>query len=161
MNIFDYAIKMEEDGIRYYSDLANWAPNKGLKNICLMLVKDEEKHKNTFKAVKEKAQYDFLDTVILTDVKTVFEKMGKHDLQGDGLPVQKELYQKALQIEAQSRNFYKQKAEEVLDREKRAVLLKIADEEAKHYRIIENVIELISRPEYWLENAEFNHLEVY
>ena len=41
------------------------------------------------------------------------------------------------------------------------VFLKLADEEKKHYFLLGNIIEFISRPEHWLENAEFHHLEEY
>jgi hypothetical protein len=36
-------------------------------------------------------------------------------------------------------------------------------EEDKHLRIMENIVEFVSRPEpgNWLENAEWHHLETY
>lgn len=35
------------------------------------------------------------------------------------------------------------------------------EEEKKHYFLLDNIIEFVSRPEQWLENAEFYHLEEY
>jgi len=37
----------------------------------------------------------------------------------------------------------------------------IADEEKRHYFLLENIIQFVSRPKTWLEDAEFNHLEEY
>src|SRR3972149_1076231 len=34
-------------------------------------------------------------------------------------------------------------------------------EENKHYFILENIINFVSRPQTWLENAEWHHLEEY
>ena len=39
--------------------------------------------------------------------------------------------------------------------------LPLADEEEKHYKLLDNIIELITKPEIWLENAEFNHLDEF
>jgi hypothetical protein len=39
----------------------------------------------------------------------------------------------------------------------------LAAEEKKHLRIMENIVEFVSRPEpgNWLENAEWYHLDEY
>jgi rubrerythrin len=71
-----------------------------------------------------------------------------------------ELYKKALEIEQQSRDFYLEKADEVAEAQKE-IFLELADEEKKHFFLIENIIDFVSRPERWLENAEFYHLEEY
>ncbi|MDA3850867.1 MAG: hypothetical protein PF447_06310 [Spirochaetaceae bacterium] len=36
-----------------------------------------------------------------------------------------------------------------------------ADEEHRHYHLIDNIEELLLRPKQWVEDAEFNHLEDY
>lgn len=38
-----------------------------------------------------------------------------------------------------------------------------ASEEEKHLRIMENIVEFVAGPEpgFWLENAEWHHLEEY
>jgi hypothetical protein len=37
----------------------------------------------------------------------------------------------------------------------------VAGEEHKHYLLLERIIDFVSRPEQWLEDAEFYHLEDY
>lgn len=37
----------------------------------------------------------------------------------------------------------------------------MAGEEKRHFFILENIIDFVSRPQSWLENAEFNKLEEY
>jgi rubrerythrin len=59
---------------------------------------------------------------------------------------QKELYQKAQKLEKKTRDFYREKSVEV-GREQKEVLLKIAEEEQKHYDILENLIMMLQRPE--------------
>ena len=68
---------------------------------------------------------------------------------------------KAQDIEKESREFYLQKADEVQDHCQKGIFRKLAEEENKHYFLLDNIIEFVSRPEQWLENAEFHHLEDY
>ena len=70
------------------------------------------------------------------------------------------LYRKAQDIEKKTRDFYREKSAEV-DEAQRTMFLKIADEEQKHYDILENIIDVVTRPETWLENPEWYHLEEY
>jgi rubrerythrin len=72
-----------------------------------------------------------------------------------------ELYKKAQDIEKKSRDFYLEKAEEVEEDFQKETFRKLAEEEKKHYFLLENVIQFVSRPQTWLENAEFYHLEEY
>ena len=41
------------------------------------------------------------------------------------------------------------------------MLAQLAAEEEKHDLLLENIIDFLSRPEQWLENAEGQHLEAY
>jgi hypothetical protein len=44
-----------------------------------------------------------------------------------------------------------------------SIFLQLEDQEKKHLRIMENIVEFISKPEpgNWLENAEWHHLDKY
>lgn len=44
MNIYEYAMKAEKDGERYYRELANKTDDVGLKSILMMLADEEVKH---------------------------------------------------------------------------------------------------------------------
>ena len=72
-------------------------------------------------------------------------------------------FRKARDIEEMSQTFYLEKAEQVEGVEAKQIFLKLAQEEGKHLRIMENIVEFVSRPEpgNWLENAEWTHLEEY
>jgi rubrerythrin len=72
-------------------------------------------------------------------------------------------YRKACAIEEMSQKFYLEKADLVEDGYERQIFLRLAKEEERHLRIMENIVEFVSRPEpgNWLENAEWHHLEEY
>jgi len=160
MNIFEYAIQMEKDGETYYRQLAQQTVNKGLKTILTMLADEEVKHYNAIEKMKTTESH-MVETTILGDAKNVFVQIQESSESFDFEPGQIELYKKAQDIEERSRDFYLEKASQVEEEYQKDILLRLADEEKKHYFLLENIIEFVSRPETWLENAEFSHLEEY
>ena len=160
INIFEYAMQMEKDGEDYYRQLVQQTANKGMRTILTMLADEEVKHYNAVEKMKtEKPQ--IAETKILTDAKSVFVQIKESGESFDFDIKQTELYKKAQDIEEKSRDFYLEKANEVKEECQKGLFLKLADEEKKHYFLLENIIEFVSRPETWLENAEFYHLEEY
>jgi rubrerythrin len=159
-NIFEYAMQMEKDGEDYYRQLAHKTNNKGMIIILTMLADEEVKHYNAIEKIKtQKTQIG--ESEILTDAKNVFVQIKESRESFDFDINQTELYQKAQNIEKQSWDFYAEKANEVTEEYQKELFLKLAIEEQKHYILLDNIIEFVSRPEQWLENAEFFHLEDY
>lgn len=126
-----------------------------------MLADAEVKHYDILQKMKKNETTQLSDSEILSQVKNIFVQMkeGKDTLKVN--VGQKELYQKAQEIEKKSQEFYTEKAAEATNPSHREIFLKIADEEKRHYVILENIINFISRPYNWLENAEWYHLEEY
>jgi rubrerythrin len=160
MNIFEFAMEKEKYSEDYYRRLAGKSNNKGLETVFNMLADEEAKHYKIVSDMKEDITPDLAETTVLSDVKDVFAKMRESALSFNFDVTQTALYRKALNIEKQSQDFYLGKANEVEETHKE-IFLKLADEEKKHYFLLENIIDFVSRPETWLENAEFYHLEQY
>jgi len=162
MNIYKYAMKMEKDGENYYRELANQTEDIGLQNILKMLTDEEVRHYNIIEQMmKSKASAELAETGILKKVKNIFIKIkGKNLVFNFDLP-QINLYRKAQEIEEKSYKFYIEMSDKVEIESQRKVFLKLAGEEKKHMFLLENLVEFVSRPETWIENAEFNHLDDY
>jgi rubrerythrin len=161
MNIYEYAMQMEKDGEDFYRDLAGRVDNKGLKNILTMLADAEVIHYTIFKKMKDNVKVKVADTPILSKVKNVFVQMKEENETAGASPSQIELYRKAQGIEKKSRDFYLEKAAEQKDQGQKEIFLKIAEEERKHYEILAKLIDFVSRPQTWLEDAEWYHMEEY
>jgi len=160
MDIFEYAMQMEKDGEKYYRQTAEYITNKGLKTILTMLADDEVRHFNAIKEMRA-AEPDMPAATILTDAVNIFTQMRGANESFNFNIKQTEMYRMAQDIEERSRQFYMDQAEKVeLDYQKK-LFLRLADEEKKHFLLLENMIDFVSRPEQWLENAEFCHLEEY
>ncbi len=159
MDIYTYAMQMEKDGELYYREIAAQTQNVGVRNILNMLAEAEVHHYQTFRHMKDHEALQVPDLSYLKNVKNVFAELRdrKRSITNG---TQTALYQKAQKLEEKTRDFYREKAGEV-EQTQKEIFLKIADEEQRHFDILENLIQMISRPDTWLENPEWYHLEEY
>ncbi len=165
MDIYQFAMRMERDGEMFYRQLAQECPEPGLAGIFTMLAEEEVKHYRVISRLSKKEKEPLpSESAILRDVKNVFIAMQaeKIELRIDTTKAAI-AYRKACDLEDQSQQFYVQKAEVVADAHERQIFLRLAKEEEKHLRIMENIVEFVTRrePGNWLENAEWHHLDEY
>ena len=160
MDIYEYAMQMERDGESYYRDLAAKTANKGIKKIFTMLADAEMIHYKVFSAMKKREQLPSPDAPLLSGIKNIFQRL-KEEGTGSVDASQIALYRKAQDIEKKSRDFYLQKAEESKDKNEKTAFLKIAQQEKIHYLILGKIIDFVDKPETWLEDPEWYHLEEY
>ena len=159
MDIYEFAMRMEQDGERFYRNLADECSSPGIARILTGLADDEAKHYRIVRDMAEDVESDMAETTILTDAKNVFARMQGTSFDLGGLQV--DVYRQAQEIERRSREFYEEKADQVTRPGTKAVLLEIAEEERRHFFLLDQIIEFMNRPRTWIENAEFNHLEAY
>ena len=161
MNAFDLAMQMEKDGETYYRHLADKTANSGLRNILGLLAADEAKHYQVLQKMKEQFRGELVSTPILSRSKNIFQLL-REEKNWEALPAgQVDLYRKAREIETQSFNFYMEKARENTDPRVQKLFFLIAEEEKRHEFLLEHILQFVARPQAWLENAEFNHLDQY
>jgi rubrerythrin len=160
MDIYEYAMQMEKDGENFYRELAGKAKNEGTRNILARLANAEVIHYRLFAYMNKHETTQPVDLAYLADIKNIFVKMreGKEPMSMNHSQI--DLYRKAQELEKKTRDFYREKAGEV-DESQKAMFLKIADEEQKHFNILETIIDMVSRPQTWLENPEWYHREDY
>ncbi len=160
MNIFQYAMQMEKDGEEFYRDLAANVENTGIRNILTMLADEEAGHYQVLADIEQDSP-QVPETEILDHARNIFAEMKDAGRTFHLDEAQIDLYREAQAIEQRSIDFYTEKAAVVdLDSQKQ-LLTRLAQEEKKHYFLLENIIDFVSRPTTWLENAEFCHLEQY
>jgi rubrerythrin len=161
MDIFEFAMEREKLAEQLYRKLADKSDHAGLKGILLMLADEEIKHFETVRQMKEHSTLSITESSVLKDAKAVFEKMerGVDTFSFDTSEV--DLYRKACDIEASSKKYYLEKAEEVENPGHKELFLKLAEEENKHLVLVQSLCDFVAKPETFLENAEFTHLADY
>jgi rubrerythrin len=161
MDIFQFAMEKEKLSEDYYRQLAEKTGNKGLKNICNMLADEESKHKRIVEQMSQNIPAEVTQTTVLGDAKEIFEKM-RQSAENFNFDISElELYQKARDIEKESRSFYLEKAEELKDSSQKEIFKKLADEEQKHFVLLEKICDFVARPQWFLENAEMYRFDDY
>ena len=161
MNIFEFAMEKEKFSEDYYHRLAEKTNNKGLKNICTMLAEEESKHYQIVQKMQNQTVMEVTETPILKHSAKIFESM-KQSTEKFNLDISElELYQKARDIEQQSKEFYLEKSEEIEDPQQKDLFKKLANEEQKHYVLIDKICDFVARPNWFLENAEMYRFDDY
>lgn len=160
MDIFAFALQMEKEGEQFYRDLAARAPSEGVHNILTMLADEEAKHYRAIQIIQSE-DYEMEEADVLDHAKNIFRQMKDF---GDKFEIdtqEVDLYRQAQAIESKSIDFYLDKADVVDRPAQKQLFQKLAEEERKHLRLMENLADFITRPDRWHEDAEFYHLEDY
>ncbi len=159
MDIIDFAMQMEKDGRKLYQDAAARCGDKGLQAIFNLLADAEQEHFDLLKSMKKGTEPTTSLSDVFAGTKNVFQEMADGGDAFDFKSSQIDLYKKAEDIERKAAAFYREKAREVKGKDQAALLLSLADEEEKHLRIVGNIIEFVSQPRQYLDNAEWNNME--
>ncbi|NJC87671.1 MAG: ferritin [Desulfuromonas sp.] len=159
MNVFDFAMKMELDGKAYYEKLARQSNLAGLQTIFTRLATDEQKHYEIFQALRTNGRAPAMDeSTALADARNVFAELlkdaGAVAASKDDLAA----YRHAMKLEADSFRLYEDTATKEPRADVRNLLLKIAEEEHKHFTILENIYHFVNAPNQYLAWGEFSNL---
>lgn len=160
MDIYEYAMRMEQENERYYRDLAASCSNTGLKTILHMLADEEVRHFGILQEMRERTPEIVESERLLSRAKDIFAQMRGQQAFTCGTS-QLDLYRKAQEIEQKAHSFYLEQAKEEQGERQKQTFKRIADEEQKHYLLLGHIVEFLSRPQQWLEDAEWQHLDEY
>lgn len=161
MNIFDFAMKMELDGKAYYEKLAADATDGGLKNIFSNLAADEQKHYEIIQSIKSGMKLKMADSTVLEKAKNLFEQLMTDKSIAATLKKSLDGYQHARKIEADSVKLYEDMAKKEDNPETVQLLCRIANEEKKHFNILDNLYDYILAPQNYLAWGEFSNLKEF
>lgn len=162
MNVYEQAMKMEEDGRAFYLEHAEKTSLPELKKILMELADDELKHYNIFKAMKDEQPAEYKEsqkTSILATVKNVFEELKSEGNEMSFAEGAKSVWEQAREVEKKAEEFYRARADEIDDDNQKHILHRIADEEHRHWVSLDNVINFLDHPVQWLEDAEWSSLD--
>jgi rubrerythrin len=159
MNVFDFAMQMELDGKAYYEKLAEGTPVAGLQTIFIRLAADEQKHYDAIQSMKAGAANVMADSTVLEEAKNVFQGLMDDKTLLGGVKKDLDGYRHAMKVEADSVRLYEGMAKKESSPETVLLLLKIANEEKKHYSIMENLYDFVLAPQNYLAWGEFSNLK--
>lgn len=161
MNILEFAIQMELDGEKYYTDQAEINKDNILSTVFSMLAKDENIHVKILRNKANKQPYELKQNETLSLAKNVFSDIETNKIGIKQTPNQLDVYRLALANEKASITLYRKYSFEATDDEEIKLFETLMKQEEEHYKIIYQLVSLISRSEEWVESAEFGLRKEY
>lgn len=161
MDLLELALSMELDLEKFYNEQAELNKGNTLNVVFKMLAKEEENHANILMAKADKLALPLKDSDILHEVQSIFKNMNDITSDFHDLPTQLDIYREALEKEQQSLKFYQDLCAEASEEQSKKVFQYLINQEDKHCIILEELVKLVSRPEEWVEDAEFGRREPY
>jgi rubrerythrin len=161
MDIFKFAMEKEKHSEQFYRDLAKQTSCVGLRNVLTMLADEEVKHYEVVRRMQTETPHGVSDTPVLKHARQFLQKMRGSTKKFDFHVTEADLYRKACDIEEQSRRFYLQQAEQTEDPAQKEIFRRLAEEENRHWVVVDNLRGFVAQPESFLENAEMFHYDDY
>ena len=161
MNVFDCAIKIEEEAQKYYEGLEAQSDNPEMKNLFSMLAASEEEHRKNLIRLKgsmatAKAHMEGLDGKACSFRPLLTQKELLEEAHNDP-----DLYKFTVREAEQEIKFYEDLAAMARDDATRRTLRMLADEERRHLTTVENIYAFVEEPKTYLEWGEFSNLKEY
>lgn len=148
MNIYDFALKMEQDGSIHYKNAAQQCNDEWLKGIFEFLSLEEEKHFNIFTNLKNKnMNLDFKSESSMGEYKSIFHDKMESEVLSSISKMQVDIYKVAAEDEKSSIALYEDMLQKVESEEEKVLLLEIIKEEKRHLKFMEEIIELMNKLE--------------
>lgn len=160
MSVFELAKEKERRMAELYRGLATDCKNPSVKGVLTMLAEQEARHYDMVSAIQDQV-IDEPEIDIVGDAKEIFQKIKEQKSRLTLNSSQLEVYREVKSFEKENEDFYRAKAKEANDPELRDVLNKFADEEHRHFLLMSELVDFVERPDQWIENAEFNHIDEY
>ncbi len=160
MNAFEIAIMLEKEGEEFYRKQADTHINH-LRIVFILLAEDEAMHAKLIEN-SIAGKYDELpNQKTLKKIKQLFEKDTNFSLDTKEILTQLDVYRLALVKEKESIDLYKEMLLESKNKQEKQLFTFLVLQEQEHFRILEELIIMVNRPNDWVEAAEFGKREEY
>ncbi len=162
--ILNLASRMETDGIKFYGEAASRTKSAMGRLMYTSLARDEQNHLRILNDIVRGMFNESLDQALTgnpaTRLRSVFEQnkgildqrvaAGADDLRA---------LETALKIEDESWRLYKDGVARALGKEEKALLDRLAEEEKRHYKILENARTFLADTGNWFIYAEHTTMD--
>jgi rubrerythrin len=159
MNTLDFAINMEMEGYQYYTVQANENRDNELFTVFQILAESELNHAELIKQLKEQETLDLSNSYIKPETKSVFHNL--EQIQKIHTSKQLDSYRLAVEQEEKSIKLYQELKQEATTSSEENLFDFLIKEEQQHLLLFEEIVNLLTKPEEWVEAAEFGLREEY
>ena len=161
MEIFEFALSFEEEHEKFYRRQLEETNDSSLQEVFRFLADEESKHQVVVQKLLDERPAEDVSSDLIPEVKELFTELSSDLPESVKETTQVDIYKQGREMEERAYKFYKEKAEETDSVELERILKDLAGEEEKHWAIMNNLVELVNRPNTWLDDAEWYHREDY
>lgn len=161
MNVFDFAMRMEEESREHYEKLAAATRSAELKSIFGLLADSEREHYAHLALLKAGTEPNQVQSAVLERIKDRVHELVEHLVPTDILESDYDGYRHAIKAEEASIRLYEELAEQEPNGAAAELLRQVADEERHHLEVVENIYDFVESPHTYLEWGEFSNLREY
>ena len=162
MDFVALAQELEGKTITTYQNLADQCTShEGIRRILLMLMDDHKQHVEGLKRSPHVTEVPLADPGVFKEVRQLLEKIQTDQNTFSCDIDQLKLYYEARDLVLEKKELYQKIQQTVEDEAGRRFVGKLIQEENKQAFVLSNIIEMVERPQHWLEDAEFTHLDEY
>jgi len=156
MNVFDCAIKIEEEARRYYERLGTESSEPQMRHLFTLLAASEEEFRDKLITMKKSMKDESVAALngavcsfrpLLTERELLEVAKDDHDL-----------YRLSMREEEEEIRFYEELAAKTSDPAARSCLKMLAEEERRHLDMVEHIYEFVEAPRTYLAWGEFSNL---
>ena len=161
MELLELALSMELDLKDFYKKQAELHNGNSLKTVFTLLAEEEDEHAAILRSYASQIVIPLTDSNILSDVRTIFKQLANFSSEIKDIPSQLDVYRMALEKEEESKSFYQDLCDKAAEERSKRVFGYLTEQEDKHCIILEELVKRVTRPEEWVESAEFGIREDY
>ncbi len=161
-SIIKIALETEKSGFEYFNTLANKCDyNEGVKNILTMLANAQTEQIKKLEVWDQEDQFEIDNSAFFDDSKRILQdlklKIADFSCSIDHLS----LYEHARAIQEEALKNYQRALSEIDSEPVILILNDLSAQKEKQIILLDNIIELLLRPEQWVESPEFTKLDDY
>jgi len=161
MNIIKFAIDMELDGQKFYSEQAEINNNNELHSVCLMIAEDERKHAEILTDQLNNTDFQLVDSKTLSKAKNIYAGRGDIKSENAEIASQLEFYRIAMEMEKKSIELYMDFSSKAVNAKEKELFDFLLMEENQHFQVLSEIVNLLQNSEEWVEFAEFGVRKEY
>lgn len=161
MNNLEYAINMELEGHKYYLEQADLCQNNELRTIFLILADAEQQHADLLLRRQKEEEVTLKEDSIVKDKNSFFHNLADFKPDVPRALKQLDVYRYAAEQEQKSIELYQGMLEQAKDPKDKELFTFLIKQEIEHLHLFEDLVILLTRPEEWVESAEFGIREEY
>lgn len=161
MNALELAIEMEREGRQYYLDQAEINKDNELIKVFLLLADSEKEHEDLLRKRLNKEEYAFKEDQSFISIKSVFNGLKEYEASDIRKASQLDVYRLALDIEEKSIDHYQKMLEDATEDKDKELFKFLIKEEKQHMNLFDKLVEMLTRPDEWVESPEFGLREDY